>query len=380
MLPELKYLPVNWSDGMKISQNHFNQQENSITDRIRDGAAISINSFNYGLLLPIPGKSTLSLNAVKDQSGLLRIRLEECRAITGGGIRIELKTENPVGLNAFETTINPKAEEALYVVVAVNPFEKIPSGEPNPAEAPIRRPFTTSSCKLMTIPVSQAGQNFNSDNYLIIGRLKSLGAEFFLDLDYIPPSTSIQSHPKLLEEYQSLGNVLGQIGTFATAIVQKVRAEKQKTDLASNVLYLAEKIVFFLSDKIAFYRLAVSQLPPIYLVEVFLSFAYYLKSAFDCLTEKEREQMLSYFEQWIDLTPAQFQSRNTSVIELEYNHLDISKSLFEIKSFVSVILKLLNQLSKLKYIGDQPNSGIVIGEAVDLNKENNKTGWSFLND
>ena len=145
-------------------------------------------------------------------------------------------------------------------------------------------------------------------------------------------------------------------------------------------MYIAEKIVFFLADKVARYRWTISQLPPVFMFETFLSFAYLFKSAFDCQTEKEREQMFTYFQQWTDLSPAQFQSRLTGVIEIEYNHQDIAAAIFEIKTFTSVMVKLFHQMSKLKYIGDQPDSGVVIGETVEPKKSEPKRGWSFLND
>src|ERR1035437_5280438 len=107
MLPELKYLPVNWIDGMKISEVHFLQLENSIVDRVRDSAALAITNYNYGLLPPIPGtKTSLTLMVTKDQSGLLRMKLTECRSVTAAGVRIEISGEGFSKLNTFETTIS----------------------------------------------------------------------------------------------------------------------------------------------------------------------------------------------------------------------------------------------------------------------------------
>ena len=381
MLPELKHFPVNWIDGMKISEHHFNQLENSIIDRFRDTAALTLTNFNYGLLPPKQGAtSSLELSTVIDQSGLIRVRLKVCRAITAGGARVEISSENASMLNAFETTINPRSKESLYIVLAVKPFERLLIGQPDPEEEPLRHPFAVTSCKIEAIPESELNTNLDPAYHLILGRLKSSGNEIFPDTEFIPSSSTVQSHPKLIEEYQNLGNLLGQIGQYATVIVQKVKTEKQKTDLAVNVMYVAEKFVFFLADKIAPYRWTIPQMPPVFMIEMFLSFAYLAKSSFDCQTEKEREQMFTYFQQWTDLTPAQFQDRLTSVIEIEYNHQDIAGAIFEIKNFTSVMVKLFTQLSKLKYIGDKPDSGVVIGETVEPKKPEPKKGWSFLNE
>jgi hypothetical protein len=39
---------------------------------------------------------------------------------------------------------------------------------------------------------------------------------------------------------------------------------------------------------------------------------------------------------------------------------------------------LFRQMSKLKYIGDVQDSGVVIGETVEPKKQEKKQGWSFL--
>ena len=62
------------------------------------------------------------------------------------------------------------------------------------------------------------------------------------------------------------------------------------------------------------------------------------------------------------------------------NKILIGKIIFEVKTFTSVMVKLFHQMSKLKYIGDQPDSGVVIGETVEPKKPEPKRGWSFLND
>jgi hypothetical protein len=381
MLPEIKHLPVNWIDGMKISEAHFIQSENSITDRIRDNAALFMSANNYGLLQPKPGTSSsfnLSINV--DQSKLMRVKLLECRAITAGGIRIEIGGDYAAKINTFEAKIDTGKDEEFYVIVAVNPYERVPVGEPDPNEVPLRYPNVMPSYSLQVIPASKINTNLNPSYHLIVGKLRTNGVEVVVDADFIPPCASISSYSKLRQEYQELGGLLGEIGSYATAIVQKVKTEKQKTELALNVNYMAEKIVFFLAEKIAKYRWTVSQQPPVYMIETFLSFAYIIKSCIDCQTEKDRETLITYFQEWTGLSPAQFQKRLNDVIETEYNHQDIASAIAEIKTFTLVMVKLFKQMSKLKYIGDQVDSGVVIGETREQKKPEPKRGWSFLND
>lgn len=381
MLPELKYLAVNWIDGMKISENHFIQSENSTTDRIRDNAAGFLTSYNYGLFPPKPGAaSSFNLSVNIDQSKLIRVKILECRAITAGGMRIEIGGEYAAKINTIESKVDAANEEEFYIVVAVNPYERIPVGEPDPNEVPLRYPFVLASYSIQVISSKKINTNLDPAYHLIVGKLKNNGIELSLDADFIPPCTSILSYPKLKQDYQELGGLLGEIGAYATAIVQKVKTEKQKTELALNVNYMAEKIVFFLAEKIAKYRFTVSKQPPVYMIETFLSFAYTIKSCIDCQTEKDREMMITYFQEWTGLTPSQFQKKLNDLIEVEYNHQDISAVIQEIKGFTGVMVKLFKQMSKLKYIGDQLDSGVVIGETRENRKPETKKGWSFLND
>ena len=91
MQPNIKLLPTNWMDGMKINRQHFIDSENALFAAIHDGIATQINNYNYGLLTNGEGlKSTLEVNVVKSQADNFLVKVSLCRAITSGGLRIEL--------------------------------------------------------------------------------------------------------------------------------------------------------------------------------------------------------------------------------------------------------------------------------------------------
>src|SRR6187455_2837546 len=97
MLPELKYLPVNWVDGMKISDSHFKQLELAFADAVRDAYAAGLTKYNFGLLPPAPDqRSSFDLHVNIDSARLIKATLTECRAVTPGGARIELVRNNSV--------------------------------------------------------------------------------------------------------------------------------------------------------------------------------------------------------------------------------------------------------------------------------------------
>ena len=80
-----------------------------------------------------------------------------------------------------------------------------------------------------------------------------------------------------------------------------------------------QKLISFLSDKIVFYRWLNGQRPPVYVIENFVSLAYCLKTTFDCVTEKDREEMFKYFEQWSNLKPIDFDNAIQDVLKIDYN-------------------------------------------------------------
>lgn len=400
MLPQIKYLPVNWMDGMKISDRHFIQLEHSITDRLRDVSASTINDFNYGLLPPSPGmRSALDLQFYADQANLIRVKLNECRAITGGGVRIEISAGSNTEFKAFHKEIEAsysikKANvNSLDIVVVVNPFSLVPSGTPDPDEIPIRYPYALPEYRLEIVPSEQINQNQSAAFSLIVGRIKVLGDEIALDESFIPPCTTIQCYRPLEESYEYLRKQLFELGSAAMAITQKIRSEPKKTELAVNILYIAEKVLSYLSMVIPQHRMTIMQGPPILMFEKLSSLGYVISAAVNCTPDKEREKMFNYWKQWIEMSQSQFENAVMGVMNIEYNHLNIAPALQSTTKFVNVIVKLFKQLSKLKYIGEQKDSGIVIGETFEpvtrqenrpepvVPKEKPKAGgWSFLTD
>ena len=87
----IKHHQVNWMDGMKINKQHFIDMENSLNDHLMDSMETAMNSYNYGLLPPLPGKvNSLKTVLSADNQNRIHVKILECRAITPGGARIEI--------------------------------------------------------------------------------------------------------------------------------------------------------------------------------------------------------------------------------------------------------------------------------------------------
>ena len=390
MLPEIKYLPVNWVDGMKISRHHFIHQENAVYEQIRDAISMNLTDYNYGLLPPAPNeKQSLDIRVQLEQNDLLRVKVLACRAITRGGVRIELTGNKFSG----EQALNPSLEATYHidnpdkllldVIVTANPFSRVQVGSPDPEETPLRYPYTMPEYRLEIVPSDQINITDIGAYHLTIGKVRVISNEAKLSEHYFPSSTSVQSYPPLMNVYYEFGNSLGQLGADTISIIKKIKIKNERSLLAENVHYLADKIAYFLSAHMDHYRLVIPQQPPIFMVEFFARFARVVKTAVGCVSDTGKEEMLKYFMEWSDLRPGMIENTVDTLLEQEYNHMDISRSIQSSARFVDMVASLFRKLSQLDYIGKgketpkppEPKPSIFINEEEETRKK--KGLWNF---
>src|SRR5580692_3443878 len=92
-MQENNYLPVNWTDGMKINKSHFIAQERAIVYQIAQATGSLLNDLNYGLLSSGQGGTGLKLFIAIDNQQKVQVRIQQCRAITAGGYYIEFNED-----------------------------------------------------------------------------------------------------------------------------------------------------------------------------------------------------------------------------------------------------------------------------------------------
>jgi hypothetical protein len=109
------------------------------------------------------------------------------------------------------------------------------------------------------------------------------------------------------------------------------------------------------------YRNMVYQQPPVYMVSCFSEMTHIFFSTVKSIPGAEREELLKYFYEWKDVTPGNFEELLARLIEVVYNHHDISASMITVDEFLRVIVALWNKLSSLEYIG-QRKENIVVAE------------------
>ena len=125
---------------MKISKSHLLSFQNSIDDQIRDAVYASHTSINFGVL-PY-SKNPCDLAVTVDQAGVIHIVLRTCIAVTPNGSRIQILEDKPLILNLpsgellGNNNIALSDEALFYITVSVDPFKRIPFGDPIENECP----------------------------------------------------------------------------------------------------------------------------------------------------------------------------------------------------------------------------------------------------
>ena len=372
MLPEIKHYPVNWVDGMKISRRHFTELEQFTTEHLRDAVAVGLSAHRYGLL-PTDSHSLPSfelLLSVDQQQGV-QARLTYCRAITAGGARIELTGGNDpltlrTSLAQLLSEFNLTATELLRfsVVVSVNPYVRVPSGQPAPEEIPPRHPYTRPQYQLSIIPTQQLTTAALSSFHLVVGELLYSEGALRPVEQFIPPSTALSAHPALLNWLNQFEHLLREVETDAFKVLHKVKLRTdKKSTLSEEVHFLADRTVFALAQHVTSLQLCAAEQSPIQLLETLMRLAKLLKTTIECFTELEREELLKYFEQWSETVPARLLNALQEAVTLRYDHHRVHEHLAQQYGLWQLVATIFRQLTQLEYIGK------------------NKEGWqSFINE
>lgn len=366
MLEKLKHFPVHWMDGMKINKSHFTDVQNFISDSVRDSTGAHRTPVSYGLLA-VDDAVKVSLSV--DQHKLLKVVLEECQAITPNGSRIDISTCD----GGFSESVHlcPEARYAikddeainLMVCVAVNPFQRIPYGEPDPDENPPRYPYTRPAYSLDLIPESELRSclGFGS-GYLTVARIMVNGGECTMDPDYIPSCTSVSSHFKLKELYREIDRFYSQIELYATRIKQKIRLKKQNNLLSLMVDDMADKVLSYLGSEINRYRWTALYAPPVYMLSSVIGFGRILKNCIETYTGCGKEELLNYLTEWYTISQGDFESLFSEMLNAEYNHHQTGICIIKVTRFMKTIEEIFSILHQLDYIGKKRDGSIFISE------------------
>ncbi len=348
MLPNIKYMPVNWVDGMKISKQHLQHMENVICDHIRDAAGIRMTNYNYGLLpTGIAARQSLDIQVHHDSSGVVKVKVIECRAVTPGGVRIEITQQSkPI---ESSLSVSEAKSQAYELILVADPFTRVAFGQPDPEESPIRQPYTTPHYRLDIVPYPRTTHAEFSAFQLCIGRLRTDGEVIKLSEQYIPPCAQVSSSSRLMAIYNHLLGVLGTLEIHASEISQKFMAKSNATNYDIGILRLAQQTAFFLASNLDTLRLINGQQPPVFTLEFFVRWARLIHMTLNGMIRKDKEDLLNYIHSWYAITPREFENMLRGLLTLEYNHNEAHEALNKVEAFADKMAQLFQKMSELHH-------------------------------
>lgn len=349
MHPNLRKAAVNWIDGMKINKNHFLQTEDWLIDHLKDVAALTLTDYNYGLLPSADGsKESVNFQIEIEQTQFLKVNLVSCRAITRGGIRIEI---TPYVSNQFrldkrllETVFDLKsaANQQYDIVVTVDPYQRVPVGDPAPEEHPLRHPFAISKYTLDVIPSNQINAEEFSTFHLTIGKFRVVAGEVQVE-DYIPPSTTVSSHPMLLDFYQKLKGVFQDMKLNLVQYIKKSRAMGGHS-VNQNLLALTQSIVSRMAVSQDELEIELPQKSPLELYKFFMQLGRLIHTDLSCMPEDDRLQVYAALNQ--SFGAGAIENTINSILNLKYAHRDIFQL---VSTEYQLFLKLSEIFAKLPF-------------------------------
>ncbi len=375
---------VNWIDGMKINKNHFIEADNAFTSFSQLIASNNINAINYGLLPNLSGENSVDMVFSMDGQDTVKVVLNRCRAITKGGFIINISSEIASVLEQKGTLISTEykvtnTDQECYIVLSVNPYGRIPIGDADPEEEPPRHPYVLPEYSLHVINMEETNEEEFGKHHITIGRIKFVEGIATLAEDFIPPCVSIQSHQDLQYIYTEIHTFFNAIEKYAMNIIQKIYQKKQSNELATMVLVLTQNTLQYLGGMLPEFRLYDRHLPPVTMITKLMALARVIKNSMDIYVGTGKEELLNYLSDWCDLNQGAFENVLIDMMDLEYQHTDINKALFNVSSFTKLMLSLYKKLNELDYIGKKSDSNIFVKEEV-IAKPDVKNRRSFLLD
>lgn len=363
-----KYKLVNWTGSMKLSDAHIRQTEDFFLSAIADTVKLGLADYNYGLL---PSRSRESVyNGIRVNehiTGHIEVQLYSCNAVTASGYRIELDADE--GGTPLRKSYSPGEDKNIRnrdvrqwdIILAVDPFTRIPSGELEPREVPPRHPDAGSSYALYVMPAGEIDTAESGRHHLTIGRIRKDGERYSVDPQYIPPCMSMSSHPELLDYYNSFTSMFSSIENSSKTIIEKIHEHSNKNELAINIQAICHDVLRYIARIYFDFRNKGRIAPPIETVNYISSTAHTFYVALTLLNSKQKEEMLKYFYEWTNVSPGSFEELLSATLELVYEHNNLRAMMVRSEHFLRTISELWERMARLEFIG-QHKENIVISE------------------
>lgn len=365
-MSRLHYLPVNWVDGMKINKDHFVAQDRAAADLLYQSVQGGLSPICYGIMADESGSDSFQVSLTADNQHTLKATVLQCRALTRGGVYVEIPARGGDQQAALSATftLSPQTRTLFYLVLVVNPFDRQPAGDPDPEETPPRYPFTQPVYQLELADEARYRQFAGNPYALTIGRVQAEAHGITVDEEYIPPCISLHAHTDLLQLHSELDQFLGGLELRCSQIVQKIFRKSQQNDLSELALFLCDRIMLQLGQSLTEMRRTRIYESPAELFVTISSLARVMKNTIDLRIGSGKDELMNYLSEWCELNQGELETLLTSIANLPYDHNNINESIAPVIRFARVISRLFETLSNLEFIGKRKETGIFVKEEI----------------
>ncbi|WP_445456854.1 hypothetical protein [Flavobacterium sp. HNIBRBA15423] len=380
MAENIKHFPVNWIDGMKINKKHFIEFQDNVEDSIRDARNLEVNELNYGLLsthLSRPFQYAISIDAHNE----LSVNIKTLKAITPAGGRIEITDFTGEFSEKIELKDFDLKENNYYLLLNVDPYTRVPSGEQNMEEVPPRFPHALPKYSLSTVLESEVNHNNIGALQFPIAKFKTSSEGYEIITNYIPPSLTLNSHPSLISLFETYDLFFKQLEFYAIQINRKIKFRNNNEDeniIANMVFDVCDKALRFAELHITKNKWVNYNLKPITLLDNVISLSRSVKNSFDYFSGDGKEMLFNYFSEWTDINSGDYERLFTDTINVKFKAYDIEPVVEQVKDFMTKIDDLFSILNQLDYIGKKRDAGIFVNE--NILKNDRKSSGLFGND
>jgi len=308
VLDEIQHYPINWTNGMRVSEKDFAKTDLAWGDALRDVRATLFQGRQFGLLPPLrDSDDTTAYPILVYESNRKLLTLKECRAVTEGEYRIEI-TENTfrelnIPLKLPSVTI--QEQEGFSVFITVDMFNPKGAGKMS-MDAPPRNEVVAPFYELSVIYDSD-DIGLSDFNHLKIAEYNIVNGQLTRNEEYIPPCMTINAYTKLEERFSKAGANLKSIHDNGIILSKQYR-----NDVRSDVQEAAswiEKMTLHIAHNIWSYNDMLARQSPIYTLVFFKDIAQYILSAVDILEDNPfmKDNAKSQFKYFKHLADPNFQ-------------------------------------------------------------------------
>lgn len=383
-MDDKKYHAINWTDGVKITQEHFLESYYNAAQTGKDYAATRLDSTNYGIIGSANGNvKSLEIETYINTNERLVLRLQACKGITAGGAQVFFQPEIYGGelptATVESSNIDPNSTIDFVVVVTVNPYDLVPVGEPDPEVIPLHHPYALPRISLSIVQKDQINDKFLNSFYLVVGHVQWSSGVFSLNESYIPPVTRIMYNNELQVFYNRIVQVLTELKANSILINSKNRTKYANNRLARNTYHLCAKILDFIGQNQFEFSQVGLEKPPIFIASKISTLANYLSNELSLMEKAEKEEILQYYYEWIDIKPSMFEAAMGEVLQYKYNHQNISEMVTKIDYFMAVMSRLWRKLGQLEYIGQRKENIVISEDSQEVSAiQQKKRSWSII--